>query len=111
MKGGPASSYLPPQDNRVVADSKKPASKERRLQEAGRDPNHQSYAHITVTRRGVATVRPTTPEARGKHGHRTPDGTAISRPARHCSHASLDVTHDRRQYGPRAAGPFSHREA
>ena len=36
---------------------------------------------------------------------------AISRPARHCSHAGLNVTHDRRQYGPRAAGPFSQREA
>ena len=104
-----------------MADSRKPAVKdaaspeagleERRLQEAGQDRNHQSYAHITVTRRGVATVRPTTPEARGRHGHRTPYGTAISRPARHCSHAGLNVTHDRRQYGPRAAGPFSQREA
>ena len=71
----------------------------------------KNYTHITVTRRGVATVQPTTPEARGRHGHRTPYGTAISRPARHCSHAGLNVTHDRRQYGPRAAGPFSQREA
>ena len=60
---------------------------------------------------GVATVRPTTPEARGRHGHRRPYGTAISRPARHCSHASLNVIHDRRPYGPRAAGPFSQRGA
>ena len=84
---------------------------ERRLQEAGRDHNHQSYTHITVTRRGVATVRPTTPEARGGHGYRRPYGTAVSRAARHCSHAGLDVTHDRLPYGPRAAGPFSQREA
>ena len=64
-----------------------------------------------VTRRGVATVRPTSPEVRGRHGHRTPYGSAISRPARHCSHVGLNVIHDRRQYGPRAAGPFSQREA
>ncbi len=83
----------------------------RRLHKAGRGRTYQNYTHITVTRRGVATVRPTTPGARGRHGHRTPYGTAISRPARHCSHASLDVTHGRRQYGPRAAGPFSQREA
>ena len=89
-----------------MADSRKPAiedadfseagHEERRLQEAGQDRNHQSHTHITVTRRGVATVLPTTPEARGKHGHRTPYGTAISRPARHCSHVGLNVTHDRR---------------
>ena len=83
----------------------------RRLHKAGQDRTHQNYTHITVTRRGVATVRPTTPEARGRHGHRTPYGSAISRPARHCSHAGLNVIHDRRQYGPRAAGPFSQREA
>ena len=83
----------------------------RRLHKAGQDRTHQNYTHITVTRRGVATVRPTTPEARGRHGHRTPYGSAISRPARHCSHAGLNVIRDRRQYGPRVAGPFSQREA
>ena len=89
----------------------KAGHEERRLQEAGQDRTHQNYAHIMVTRRGVATVRPTTPESRSRHGHRTPYGSAISRPARHCSHVGLDVIHDRRQYGPRAAGPFSQRDA
>ena len=31
----------------------------------------------------------------------------VSRAARHCSHVGLDVTHDRRQYGPWAVGPFA----
>ena len=35
----------------------------------------------------------------------------VSCSARHCSHASLNVIHDRLPYGPRAAGPFSQREA
>ena len=34
----------------------------RRLHKAGQDRTHQNYTHITVTRRGVATVRPTTPK-------------------------------------------------
>ena len=103
-----ADSRKPAMEN---ADSQRAGHGERRLQEAGRDRTHQNYAHITVTRRGVATVRPTTPESRGRHGHRTPYGSAISRPARPCSHAGLNVIRDRRQYGPRAAGPFSQREA
>ena len=36
---------------------------------------------------------------------------AVSRSARHCSHASLNVIHDRLLYGPRGAGPFRQREA
>ena len=82
-----------------------------RLPEAGQDRTHQDCVHITVIRRDVAAVRPTTPESRSRHGHRAPYGSAISRPARHCSHVDLDVTHDRRQYGPRVAGPFSQRDA
>ena len=82
-----------------------------RLQTAGQYRTHQNYAHIMVIRRGVATVRSTIPEARGRHGHRTPYGSAISRPARHCSHAGLNVIHDERQYGPQAAGPLGQREA
>ena len=35
----------------------------------------------------------------------------VSRAARHCSHASLDVTRDPLLYGLRTAGPFSQREA
>ena len=35
----------------------------------------------------------------------------VSCSARHCSHASLNVIHDRLLYGPRAAGPFRQREA
>ena len=89
----------------------KAGHEECRLQEAGQDRTHQNYAHITEIRQGVATVQPITLESRSRHGHRTPYGTAISRPARHCSHASLDVTHGGRQYGPQAAGPFSQREA
>ena len=92
-------------------DSQKAGHEEHRLQEAGQDRTHQYCAHITVTRRGVATVQPTTPESRRGHGHRTPYGSAVSRPARHCSHVGLDVIHDRCQYGPWAAGPFSQRDA
>ena len=35
----------------------------------------------------------------------------VSCSARHCSHASLNVIHDRLLYGPRAAVPFRQREA
>ena len=35
----------------------------------------------------------------------------VSCSARHCSHASLDVIHDRLLYGPQAPGPFRQREA
>ena len=35
---------------------------------------------------------------------------AVSRSARHCSHASLNVIHDGLPYGPRVAGPFSKRD-
>ena len=35
----------------------------------------------------------------------------VSRSAQHCSHASLNVIHDRLLYGPQAAGPFRQREA
>ena len=80
---------------------------ESRLPEAGQDCTHQGCTHITVIRRGVAAVQPTTPESRNRHGHRAPYGSAIPRPARHCSHVGLDVTHDRCQYGPWAAGPFA----
>ena len=59
----------------------------------------------------MATVRPKTPEARGRHGYRRPYERDVSRAARHCSHASYDVIHDPLLYGPRTAGPFSQREA
>ena len=94
-----------------MADSKKPAKKDADSKEPAETTTTPSHSHITATRRGVATVRPTTPEARGGHGYRRPYGTAVSRAARHCSHASLNVIHDRLPYGPRAAGPFSQREA
>ena len=94
-----------------MADSKKPAKKNADSKEPAETTTTPNHSHITATRWGVATVRPTTPEARGGHGYRRPYGTAISRAARHCSHASLDVTHDRLPYGPRAAGPFSQGEA
>ena len=84
---------------------------ESRLPETGQDCTHQDCIHITVIRRGMVAVQPTTPETRNKHDHRAPYGSAIPRPTRHCSHVDLDVTHDRRQYGPRAAGPFSQRDA
>ena len=35
----------------------------------------------------------------------------VSCSARHCSHASLNVIHDRLLYGPQAPGPFRQREA
>ena len=56
-------------------------------------------------------MRPMTPEARGGHGYRRPYGRDVSRAARHCSHASLDVIRDPLLYGLRTAGPFSQREA
>ena len=90
-----------------MADSRKPAVKKADSQKPAKTATHQGCAHITVIRWGVAAVQPTTPESRNMHGHRAPYGLAIPRPARHCSHVGLDVTHDRRQYGPRAAGPFS----
>ena len=94
-----------------MADSKKPAKKDADSKEPAETTTTPSHSHITATRRGVATVRPTTPEARGGHGYRRPYGTAVSRAARHGSHVSLDVIHDRLPYGPWAAGPFSQREA
>ena len=94
-----------------MADSKKPAKKDADSKEPAKTTTTPSHSYITATRRGVATVRPTTPEARGGHGYRRPYGAAVSRAARHCSHASLDVIHDRLLYGTRAAGPFSQREA
>ena len=94
-----------------MADSKKPAKRDADSKEPAETTTTPSCSHITATRRGVATVRPTTPEARGGHGYRRPYGTAVSRAARHCSHASLDVIHDQLLYGPRTAGPFSQREA
>ena len=108
-EGDPTSTTFPKMTIRWPTPRTRPY--EDRLPEAGQDCTHQGCTHITVMRRGVATVQPTTPESRSRHGHRTPYGSAISRPARHCSHAGLNVIHDRRQYGPRAAGPFSQREA
>ena len=35
----------------------------------------------------------------------------VSCSAQHCSHASLNVIHDRLLYGPQAPGPFHQREA
>ena len=84
---------------------------EGRLPKAGQDCIHQGCTHITVIRRGVAAVQPTTPESRSMHGHSAPYRSAVPRPARHCCYVDRDVTHDRRQYGPRAAGPFSQRDA
>ena len=118
-EGDPTSKNLP-EDNHKMADSQKPAisrptprsrPQEDRLPEAGQDCTHQGCAHITMMRRGVAIVQPATPESRSMHGHSAPYGSAIPRPARHCCHVDRDVTHDRRQYGPRAAGPFSQRDA
>ena len=93
-----------------MADSRKPAVKNADSKKPAKTATTQATPH-NGDKTGEATVRPTTPEARGRHGHRTPYGTAIPRPARHCSHTSLDVTHGRHRYGPRAAGPFSQREA
>ena len=94
-----------------MADSNKPAKKDADSKEPVETTTTPSHSPITATGRGVATVRPTTPKARGGHGYRRPYGTAVSRAAQHCSHASLDVIHDRLRYGPRAPGPFRQREA
>ena len=123
-EGNPASETFPTKATRWPTPGSRP--QEDRLPEAGHEESrlpeadqdcthqdcpHQDCIHITQIRWGVAAVQPTTPESRNRHGHRAPYGSAISRPARHCSHVDLDVTHDRRQYCPRVAGPFSQREA
>ena len=118
-EGDPASETFPKKATRWPTPGSRPQEdrlpeaghEEGRLPEAGQDCTHQGCTHITVIRRGVAAVQPTTPESRNMHGHRAPYGSAIPRPAQHCSHVDLDVIHDRRQYGPRAAGPFSQRDA
>ena len=61
-----------------------------RLPEAGQDCTHQDCIHITVIRRGVAAVQPTTPESRNRHGHRAPCGSAI--PVRRGTLAMLTST-------------------
>lgn len=103
-EGDPASKTFPKKATRWPSPGSRP--QEDRLPKAGQD-----CTHITVIRRGVAAVQPTTPESRNMLGHRAPYGSAIPRPARHCSHVDLDVTHDRRQYGLRAVGPFGQRDA
>ena len=118
-EGDPASKTFPKKATRWPTPGSRPQEdrlpeaghEEGRLPEAGQDCTHQGCTHIKVIRRGVAAVQPTTPESWNRHGHRAPYGSAITRSARHCSHVDLDVTHDRRQYGPRAAGPFSQRNS
>ena len=118
-EGDPASKTFPKRATRWPIPGSRPQEdrlpeaghEEGRLPEAGQDYTHQGCTHITVIRRGVATVQPATPESRSTHGHSAPYGSAIPRPARHCCHVDRDVTHNRRQYGPRTAGPFSQREA
>ena len=118
-EGDPASKTFPKRATRWQTPGSRPQEdrlpeaghEEGRLLEAGQDCTHQGCTHIMVIRRGVAAVQPATPESRSMHGHSAPYGSAIPRPARHCSHVDCDVTHDRRQYGPRAAGPFSQRDA
>ena len=75
-----------------MADSKKPAKKDADSKEPAETTTTPSHSPITATRRGVATVRPTTPKARGGHGYRKPYETAVSRAARHCSHAGPDIS-------------------
>ena len=118
-EGDPASKTFPKKATRWPTPGSRPQEdrlleaghEENRLPEAGQDCTNQDCIHIMVIRRGVAAVQPTTPESRNRHGHRAPYGSAISCPVRHCSHVDLNVTHDIRQYGPRAAGPFSQRDA
>ena len=118
-EGDPASKTFPKKATRWPTPGSRPQEdrlpeaghEESRLPEAGQDCTHQDCIHITVIRRGMATVQPTTPESRNRHGHRAPYGSAISRPARHYSHVGLNVIQDRRQYGPRAEGPLSQRDA
>ena len=118
-EGDPASETFPKKATRWPTPGSRPQEdrlpeaghEESRLLEASQGCTHQDCIHIMVIRRGVAAVQPTTPESRNMHGHRASYGSAIPRPAWHFSHVDLDVTHDMRQYGPRAAGPFSQRDA
>ena len=119
LEGDPASKTFPKRTTRWPTPGSRPQEdrlteaghEEDRLPEAGQDCTLKGCTHITVMRRGVATVQPATPESRSMHGHSAPYGSAIPRPARHCCHVDREATHDRRQYGPRAAGPFSQRDA
>ena len=119
LEGDPASKTFPKKATRWPTPGSRPQEdrlpeaghEDGRLPEAGQDCTHQDCIHITLIRRGMAAVQPTIPESRNRHGHRAPYGSAISRPAWHCSHVDLAVTHDKRQYDSRAAGPFSQRDA
>ena len=66
----------------------------------------RSMCTIKETRRGKATVKPATPESRSTHGHSAPYGSAIPRPARHCSHVDHDATHDGLSVRPAGGGPL-----
>ena len=55
--------------------------------------------------RGVATVKPTTPKSRNKHGHSKPYESATTRPAGYCCHADHDATHDKLSVRPMGDAP------
>ena len=82
------------------ADFQKPAMKKADSQKLTKTAPTKDCTHITAIGWGAAAVQPTAPESRNRHGYRAPYGPAIPRPAWHCSRVDLDVTHDRRQYGP-----------
>ena len=123
LEGGPAlkPSRREPQEGRIQeaghkrTDSQKPATRrptprcrpqEGRLPASGQDCTLKDCTHITVTRWGVATVKPATPESWSTHGHSAPYGSAIPRPARHCCHVDHDATHDRLLVQPAGGRPL-----
>ena len=85
---------------------------ERRLQEAGQDRTHQNYTHITVTRWGVAIVRPTTPKP--EVGMATGRRTGRASPVRLGTVAMLastsSMTDSRTAHGRRAPSARERRE-
>ena len=100
----------------VVGWSKRPAAGRRqgsashpevgRLLAGGLAYTLKVCTHITAIRRGVATVKPATPESLSEHGHIAPYRVAIPRPVRHCCHVDHDVTHGGLSVRPVGGGPL-----
>ena len=57
--------------------------------------------YITMTGRGVATMRPATPESWTKRGYSKGVPGGCPHPAGYCSHAAHDITYCLGSYAPR----------
>ena len=85
--------------------TRRPTPRSRPPSAGGPDRALKICTHITAMRRGVATVKPATPESRNAHGHSASYGAAITRPTRHCCHVDHDVTHGELSVRPVGGGP------